>query len=331
MLAGAALVLALAPYLGRYSFRIDVLSAFLPFSPLLAMLALAVGYGRMGWPIKAAAMGALLLSSMVIVPELLARRGALQPVEGATITIVTHNLSRRNGDPQATVRMLAASDTDVLLLQEAHGTLAPHLSELARAYPYHDACPGRCDLSIYSRLPIDKTTWRLRDGQGKPIGPELLWTRLTLPGGGVATIATVHRPWTIPNHRQFYQRRALAEALRQGDTDGLILAGDFNLTPWGAGMRDFEDQIAPVRRATRGIFSFPARVSGMPWPASFLPIDHMFVGQSWRILSVERLERTGSDHYPIRVRLEWRPSDIRRATALNATARGSTTMEQVRG
>jgi vancomycin resistance protein VanJ len=41
----------------------------------------------------------------------------------------------------------------------------------------------------------------------------------------------------------------------------------------------------------------------MSVPFPFLPIDQLFAGPGWAMRSVERLPRTGSDHYPLRVRL----------------------------
>jgi vancomycin resistance protein VanJ len=315
ILAGLSLLLALSPWLGRLSFRIDAFSAFLPIGAACAVLALLVGFRAAGSAVRLAAIAGLLLSAIVIVPELLVGRGQIRPAQGPRITIVTHNLSARNVDPQGTVRMLLDSGADVLLLQEAHGAMAPFLSGFDRAFPYHNRCPATCDLTLYSRLPITPAMWKLRDSAGKPFGPELLWTRLALPNGTSAILATVHRPWTIANHRQFYQRRLLADSLRRIDRSRLILAGDFNLTPWGNAMRDFEAELSPMTRATRGIFSFPARLFGAGWPLPFLPIDHMFVGPEWKVVSVERLPRTGSDHYPIRVTLELRQPGVRRATA----------------
>lgn len=317
LLAGISLFIALTPWLGRLSFRIDAFSSFLPIGALCAVLALAIGYRAAGSAVRLAAIAGLIISAFVIVPELLVNRGQLRAAEGPRITIVTHNLSARNSDPEGTVRMLLASGADVLLLQEAQGTVAPYLSGFDRAYPYHDACPAKCDLTLYSRLPITPTLWKLRDEHGAPFGPELLWTRLSLPNGRSAILATVHRPWTIANHRQFYQRRFLAASLRRVPMGNLIIAGDFNLTPWGDAMRDFEAQLRPMTRATRGMFTFPARLFGMAWPMPILPIDHMFVGPEWKVVSVERLPRTGSDHYPLRVQLELRGADVRRSTAFN--------------
>jgi endonuclease/exonuclease/phosphatase (EEP) superfamily protein YafD len=85
----------------------------------------------------------------------------------------------------------------------------------------------------------------------------------------------------------------------------MVLAGDFNLTPWGVAMRDLDAELRPMQRATHATFSFPARWHWWAFPAPVLPIDHLYAGPNWTVVSTQRLSRTGSDHYPIRINLLW--------------------------
>src|SRR3546814_1418660 len=86
-----------------------------------------------------------------------------------------------------------------------------------------------------------------------------------------------------------------ARALARIDRDALIVAGDMNLTPWAAAMREQDRALAPLSRMTRA----PS------WPRALpvLPIDHVYAGPDWGLVSARRLPATGSDHRPILVTL----------------------------
>lgn len=304
-----AVIGALIPWLGRYSGTVDAFASFVPVAAVLAVGALLIGFRAADRYTMIAAVLALLLAVAAMAPEWRApAEGPVAP--GAQeISIVTHNVAVANADPFATVTALLESDADILLLQEVHGRFEPFLEALDERYPYRSECRKGCELALFSRLPISRVRYRLRaPDDGRQIGPGLIWTNLTLKDGRSALIATMHLPWPLPAERHAVDRGRLVAALRQVDTRNLVLAGDFNLTPWSAAMAQLDADMAPARRATRALFSFPARVKGKAFPVPFLPIDQMFVGPGWSVVSVERLGRTGSDHYPVKVKLALNPA-----------------------
>ena len=93
----------------------------------------------------------------------------------------------------------------------------------------------------------------------------------------------------------------VAGVLNRLPKDRLILAGDFNSTPWSFSRRR-EDAMFGLERRTKALFSWPAgevsrhRIK-VPFP--FLAIDHVYAGKAWRTVSVRRGPRLGSDHYPV--------------------------------
>lgn len=159
---------------------------------------------------------------------------------------------------------------------------------------------------ILSRYPIERVGHRSPARLWAQIRPGMMTdVRIRLPGSAmVIPVATVHLArGQLPGPDQ-RQRDRLATAMRQGDGDALILAGDFNLVPWSARMGVLDGQLEPLVRAT-AISSWPARVGEQPFPMPFVPIDHLYAGPGWAVAAVQRLERTGSDHYPIAVDLIW--------------------------
>ena len=102
--------------------------------------------------------------------------------------------------------------------------------------------------------------------------------------------------WTATSRDQAVRRRDVARALVRIDRGPLIVAGDMNLTPWAAAMREQDRAFAPLVRMTRALPS---------WPRAFplLPIDQLYAGPDWALVSARALPATGSDHRPLLVAL----------------------------
>lgn len=311
ILAGSATLLAMTPWLGRYSGNADALASFLPLAIPLGLAALLLPpWQRPGSLRIVLALLALGVSSTMFWREIrgdTAMGGTPETGQSLTLTIVTHNLWVANADPEETIASLLASRADVLVLEEANGRMGPYLSRLEQVYPFGNHCPTGCDVVIRSKWPLaTRVRWRLRDGHGQPYGPGLMQTRVLLPDGQSFPLLGIHLPHPTPPGPQRDRIAALGAALATMDRQRMILAGDFNLTPWARAMNFMEQSVAPLRRVTRASFSFPARIDGFVWPAPLLPIDHVWAGPGWETLSTERLPATGSDHYPLRVRLRLR-------------------------
>lgn len=93
----------------------------------------------------------------------------------------------------------------------------------------------------------------------------------------------------------------------------MIIAGDFNSTPWSFARRRDDRDFGLIRR-TRALFTWPAEKishNRLPAPFPYLPIDHVYAGPGWATVSVERGPRLGSDHYPVVVTLAPRDAAAR--------------------
>ena len=97
----------------------------------------------------------------------------------------------------------------------------------------------------------------------------------------------------------------MTDALKRFDPATLILAGDFNSTPWSFTLRR-QDKRLGLERLTRALPSWPTArrtIWGIGWPLPVLPIDHVYAGRAWRAVSVRRGPSLGSDHFPIVVQI----------------------------
>jgi vancomycin resistance protein VanJ len=303
VLAAASLILASSPWIGAWIPAIDILSPAWPLSAILALAALAAARPRSIATMVALAALGLCVPTLLAIPR---PNEGTPPVNGDAmrLRVVTHNVWAANGDPAGTAVALVASGADLLLLQEVDQKFAGALPLLRRFYPFYNPCDQYCSLAILSRYPLDRVRYGFRLPDGGPIGPGLIQTRVHLPNGAVFPVATIHLPRGRPYEQDRRQRVTLAAAVRTVDTRSLIIAGDFNLVPWSARLKWLDAAMMPLRRVT-ATPSWPARALDHWFPLPLVPIDHLYAGPDWALLAVHRLDRTGSDHYPIAVDLIW--------------------------
>jgi endonuclease/exonuclease/phosphatase (EEP) superfamily protein YafD len=241
-------------------------------------------------------------------PELLraATPVAAERSNSRALKVLTFNSWSNNIDPRGSVDGVLRANADVVALQETEGLSASAWRRLLAVYPFYASCKSECDLFLLS-----KTPWSAEGSEQHPVRGgyfTLVWASTAAPDGRPLTLATTHYAWPLPPTQQASQRAALAQAVRGLDASDLILAGDFNLTPWSAAMRGQDAALAPLQRRTLAMFTWPANIAIVKWPAPFplLPIDHVYAGPAWRTVAVQRLPRLGSDHYPVLVTLSRR-------------------------
>ena len=292
LLAGGGIVAAWLSLGGGWVPALDPLASFLPLLGVAVLLGLLLARWRWGWTVAAFVL-ALVPVAIGVAPEWL-RDIPTAPADAPQAHVLTHNVWAGNADPAGTAQAIIDARPDVVMLQEVNGGFRPMLAALEQHFAHATQCPSGCDLAIFSRWPIIGSDYFLKDAAGRKFGPALLWARIAPPAGEAFMVATLHYP--RPTSRdQAVRRRDVARALARIDRDALIVAGDMNLTPWTAAMREQDRALAPLTRMTRA----PS------WPRALpvLPIDHLYAGPDWGLVSARQLPATGSDHRPILVTL----------------------------
>ena len=297
--AGAAL-LSLG---GRFSDRLDVLTHFTPL--YLAGGVLAVAGGWRDGPALLAGTVAILISALIMGPEYLAaakRPGAT--VSGRSLKLVQFNLWVRNADPEGTARWIEREDADIVVVQEAAGAGAAVILAVADRYPFRSASFAGSDGST---VVLSKTKPRVSGDPSGGVGKRFAGAWATFGRGEAGfTVVAAHFTHPIPPGPQQAQSRRLSEFLKAFDRSNLIVAGDFNATPWSFALRR-QDARFGLARLTRALFTWPTtrfRRWGLRSPVPFLALDHVYAGSAWRAASVTLGPRLGSDHLPVVVVLE---------------------------
>ncbi|MES2033648.1 MAG: endonuclease/exonuclease/phosphatase family protein [Pseudomonadota bacterium] len=304
LLALGCALLALMAQGGRVSDRLDVLTHFTPVWFAGAVIAILVWLvsGRQHRTTPVLALVALLSTLTLMLPEISA--GWAQdraPANSSNLKIVQFNVWGWNGDDSRAARWLIEQDADILLLEEGS---VPLVRLLKVHYPYVTTCadPAYCGSIIFAkRKPFAKGGLQTAASNAHLAGA---WATFK-DERGTFTAVNVHYVWPYPAGPQQQQTKRLAQVLHQFQKDRLIVTGDFNSTPWSFALRR-QDLLFGIERRTRALATWPAtELSRLKIPVLFpiLPIDHVYAGDAWRTVSIQRGPRLGSDHYPVIVQL----------------------------
>lgn len=304
--AGCALLLVLAQG-GRFSDRLDILTHFTPWLLAGCLIGLAcwAATGRHGHLTSWLAVVGGLSALVLMAPELVAAAGQKRgPADGPTLKIVQFNLWGRNRDPEATARWILEEDPDVIVFQEGFARSGGVARAVAIRYPHRTTCaePLACSTMILAkRAPIAQGGLQAGVSDANLSGA---WA--TFQGRrGRFTVVGVHYTWPVPAGPQQQQTLRLAKVLDRFPKESLIVAGDFNSTPWSFSLRR-QDRLFGLERRTRALFTWPAgRFSRLTFTAPFpiLAIDQVYAGSDWKTVAVRRGPLLGSDHYPVVVDL----------------------------
>ena len=303
LLAVGCMLVSMLGIGGAFVYRLDVINHFAPLTLALSVVAAAIqlAFGKTKEkPTLACAVIAVVLSGGVMVPELVAtatqQRTALR---AQTIKVIELNLWSLNRDVPGTAHWLAAQHADVVVLEEVIDHTANVPALLRSAYPFHSVCdPGTpCTTFILSRtMPVASGAFPGPDTAGLH---SVAWATFGA-GASAFTVVGDHAPWPRAKDRQQAQSALLASELGAFDRHGLIVAGDFNSTPWSFSLRR-QDALFGLERRTRALFTFPVHTYSryhLRTPFPVFPIDQIYAGSGWKTVSVTRGPRLGSDHLP---------------------------------
>ncbi|WP_432102080.1 endonuclease/exonuclease/phosphatase family protein [Streptomyces sp. bgisy091] len=267
------------------------------------------------WRRSASAVAALVLP---VVAWLSLFGGLLVPksVEGADLTVVSHNVGAQNTDPAGTARALSTSGADLLALEELEPRVAATYEKaLAARFPHHVVVGT---VGLWSRLPLSDT--RAVDVLRGDVGP-LALTRApedvpVEPARALrATVATEQGPLAVyvahlgsvrlmPRGGFWTDSRdagaaKLTKAVAAERVDRALVLGDMNGTLDDRVFEGLGEQLRSAQEEAGDGFGFS-------WPASFpmARIDQILV-RGVEVRGAWTLPRTGSDHLPVAAGITW--------------------------
>ena len=221
----------------------------------------------------------------------------------ARVRLMIANVYMYNRADSQLLRVVEETDPDMLLLLEPDTWWVDHISSLRQRYRYHHERPldDTYGMALYSRYPLNNFTTLFLQHDNVPS----FHCDVSLPSGRSFRFHGVHPvPPILSEHpdnagRQEHELIAVGKLVKKKQLP-TVVAGDFNDVAWSNTSRLFQVEGAlKDTRVGRGLYnSYDATSYIMRWP-----LDHVYVSEAFRVLDFRRLEKIGSDHFPIYVEL----------------------------
>ena len=300
MLAWAVPLLAatLAGFCGDWNWVFDLASHFRRHYLLAAVFGLAVSCFRAGTATRAVMALALGINAWTMLPYWLPGAVNDPPKAGTSshaVSIISLNVLRFNSDTAPAIDYLRTRAASVVAVLEVNPEWAAALGTLADVYP-HRLVESRLDnfgVAVLSRWPLVDP--RLVDF-GDTGYPSIV-ADVDGPEGRFRFIAVhPYPPYSRTSSQLLVRHLHAVAAAVAGSSLPCIVAGDFNATPWSAGFRAFV-RGSGLRDTALG------RGVQTTWnahrPLLRIPIDHIFVPPTARIVRRAVGPYVGSDHFPV--------------------------------
>ncbi len=286
-MAGAVLTLGavLLSGTGRWFAPGDSLAVLRPHLGL-ALIGLAAGL----WHIRSRPLAlACGLAGLVALGHMATLFRPAAPAPNTAHTLYQKNLQFKSWPRAPLADEIIASGADIVTLQEVSDHNLRYMTRLFEAYPDPLICPFAAvgGVAILTRFEPIPGTAQCRDRDG------LALIQVRLPGGRALWLASLHLhwPWPYGQAAQLEQILPRLEAL-----DGpVIIAGDFNMVPWGAGVARIA-AASDTRRAGPAHITFDRFSPALP-----LAIDHVLLPRGARGTLLRR-PRNSSDHHGLMLR-----------------------------
>lgn len=211
-------------------------------------------------------------------------------VDGTKLKLVSFNIHFNNSRLDKAEQFLKNENADIVVFQEVTPKQISLLERLKEKYPHQISCASKfnCKLAMISRLPWEKA--RTRDGTS--FSPPVVLATFHDQQKKPFTIIGTHISWPLRPTQQDSDLKWLSD-FRKKEPGPLIIAGDFNHTPWSWRLTRFAHSTGLKRHATFTT-SWPA---GGLFPV-FL-IDHFFSSEEVQNIETWTGPDLNSDHLPV--------------------------------
>ncbi|GAB4182757.1 MAG: endonuclease/exonuclease/phosphatase family protein [Wenzhouxiangellaceae bacterium] len=228
--------------------------------------------------------------------------------QAPSLSIVVANVLMSNRDTDTFLGYVRRWAPDIVVTLEPNDWWAEQLKPLHDIYPHRILHPlsNRYGILLYSRLPLSEKRVQYL------INPEIpsIDTVVTLTDERRIRLICLHPEPPSPTEADESTERdgelmMVGRHVSKHDQPTIVL-GDLNDVAWSHSTRLFLrlSKLLDPRRG-RGIFStFPAAQPWLRWP-----LDHVFHSRHFRLISLDRLPRWGSDHLSIYVSLSYTGND----------------------
>lgn len=226
--------------------------------------------------------------------------------EKNSFTLLVSNVRMKNEDKTSFLTIVKTTNPDILLITEPDNSWATSISELEDDFPFSISYPleNTYGMMLLSKLPLTESSVNFLVKDDVPS----IFTKITLPSGVKVDFYGVHpeppKPGTDTYERDT-ELLIIGKKIKESKNP-TVVAGDLNDVGWSATsklFRKYSELVDP--REGRGLYN----TYSVFLPLFRYPLDHIFYSKEFGLLSLEKLEDIGSDHYPILIGLNFEPDE----------------------
>lgn len=286
------LVLTGAILLARVIPMLDIVSNGLPFLILgcLGLFFLAAYTGPKG--AAPSALVLLIFNAVMLYPGLQSTAIDAEDGRARLLRVATLNVRQGNDAPEKVVRWFEQMDPDVIVMQEMWRLKRPPFDDLLARYPHR---VGEESIVILSKHPIQSQGQITRAGFQPWNSTLARWAQIAV-GGVPVEILAVHPARPFYPDLQQHDMESITRFV-QSRHGALVVAGDFNQTPWTQTLRRFTD-ITGLGALNTYHPTWPMRRDTLRLLPLF-PIDNIFISSQLAVIDLELAPDLGSDHRAI--------------------------------
>jgi len=276
------------------------LMAFTPYVAVAALLVAGIAVALRNWAAAGVAGLATLCLALAVLPRAIGD-GTVDPGDRETLTVLSANVYRGKGDPEALVALVDRYDADLLAVQELTPRFARGLQEAGIGSRLPEAVEqvkqGAAGGGIYSRFPL-----RPVDAGSATFfrQPRVL---LALPSGRHLRVADIH-PLTPGRTGIDVWEDSLEDLPATGRGVPWVLLGDFNATLDHSRLREVLDRGYRDAGNVAGmglVPTWPNTGHDLPFPV--ITIDHVLADERLDFADYGVEDLPGSDHRSIHAEL----------------------------
>jgi endonuclease/exonuclease/phosphatase (EEP) superfamily protein YafD len=226
------------------------------------------------------------------------------PSDENNFSLLVSNVLMDNDDKKSFHTLVKKYKPDILLINEPDQVWADSISKLDSDYPYSIKYPldntyGMILLSKF-RLSESAVNFLVKDDIPS------IFTKISLPSGVIIDFYGVHPEPPTPG-TDTYERDTelliIGKKIRDSDNP-TIVAGDLNDVGWSVTSRLFRKYSGLVDpREGRGFYN----TYNVFVPLFRYPLDHIFYSKDFGLVSLNKTESIGSDHFPLLIGLNYEP------------------------
>lgn len=229
-----------------------------------------------------------------------------QKDEQSDLRLLVANVYMDNRNADGLLQIISSAKPDVVLLLETNYWWKEAVNELEEVFPYSIQYPleNTYGMMLFSKFPLKHESINFIIDEEIPS----FHTFVALKNGESVELYCLHPTPPVPGENDASTERdaellVVAKNVRD-KTNPIIVAGDMNDVAWSYTTRLFQ-KISQLLdpRVGRGLYnSFHAGHFLLRWP-----LDHIFHSKHFKVISLQRLDKFGSDHFPIFINLSFVP------------------------